>query len=117
MQTKPAITQHYWNRYRVEPICPAHKPRYNGDAEQAEYLRQWTEKRRRRQRLQVVPRTEVTEEEHKQRIERAMYLVGLPCSVLALALTIFLLIVHFGFWTIPALLSAWGLHRVWRRWE
>ena len=50
MQTN-RITQHYRNRYQVEPICPAHKPRYNGDAEQAEYLRQWTEKRRRRQRL------------------------------------------------------------------
>jgi hypothetical protein len=27
MQTKPAITQHYWNRYRVEPIYPVDKPR------------------------------------------------------------------------------------------
>lgn len=27
MQTKPAITQHYWNRYRVEPIRPVDKPR------------------------------------------------------------------------------------------
>lgn len=98
-----AITQSYWRKYE--------------DEEQAEYLRQWTEKRRRRQRLQVVPRTEVTEEEYVQRIERAMYLVGLPCSVLALGITIFLLIVHFGFWTIPALLSAAGLRWIWRSGE
>lgn len=27
MQTKPAITQHYWNRYRVEPVKATDKPR------------------------------------------------------------------------------------------
>mgnify|MGYP001218814717 CR=1 FL=1 len=27
MQTKPAITQHYWNRYQVEPVKAAAKPR------------------------------------------------------------------------------------------
>lgn len=84
------------------------------DEEQAEYLRKWVEARKRRQRLQIVPRTEVTEENTMQRIERAMYLVGLPCGVLALLLTIFLLIVHFGWWTIPAIASAAGLHWLWK---
>jgi hypothetical protein len=27
MQTKPAITQHYWNQYRVEPVHKTDKPR------------------------------------------------------------------------------------------
>lgn len=27
MQTKPAITQHYWNRYRVEAVKAVDKPR------------------------------------------------------------------------------------------
>jgi hypothetical protein len=27
MLTKPAITQHYWNQYRVEPVRAAAKPR------------------------------------------------------------------------------------------
>ena len=26
MQTKPAITQHYWNRYRGEPVKATDKP-------------------------------------------------------------------------------------------
>ena len=28
MQTKPAITQHYWNRYRVEPVKATDKPSF-----------------------------------------------------------------------------------------
>jgi len=27
MQTKPAITQHYWNQYRVEAVKAVDKPR------------------------------------------------------------------------------------------
>ena len=27
MQTKPAITQHYWNQYRVETVHKTDKPR------------------------------------------------------------------------------------------
>jgi len=53
MQTN-RITQHYWNRYRVEPIHKTAKPRQSTE----DIERDWVEAKRRRQRLQVVPRTE-----------------------------------------------------------
>ena len=83
------------------------------DAGQAEHLQQWANARRREKRVQVIPKTELSEEAQIERLLRLMYLVGMPCAVLAAGLTIFLLITHFGWWTVPALLSAYGLHWAW----
>jgi hypothetical protein len=98
MQTN-RITQHYRNRYhRVEPICPVARPRYNDDAEQAEYLRRWTEKRKQRQRLQVVPRTETREEIEMYKLEvKIMDWVGRITGVVAAILFI---------WFIGAVITA-----------
>lgn len=59
MRTKPAITQHYWGQCRrVEPVCPTEKPRLRQqqeDAEQAECLREWVEKRKQERRITYLP--------------------------------------------------------------
>lgn len=112
--TGKAITQHYWG---VQPITPAARPRRV--ERQAQELKDWTEAQKRQRRLQVVPRTEITEQEQTAAIVECMDAFGKPIMWASIIGIMVLLLVHnYGLWIVPGLASVWGLKMLWPRlWE
>ena len=109
-----AITQHYWG---VQPITPAGKSRRVTHQEgQARQLEAYIEARKRERRLQVVPRTEITEAEEIQAIVESIDVIGKPIMWAAgIGILIVLLVQNYGLWIIPGLVSIWGLKKLWPR--
>jgi hypothetical protein len=105
-----AITQHYWG---VQPITPAARPRREGQAQQ---LQDYVDAQKRAKRVQVLPRTEITEQEQTQALVECMDAWGYPLMWAAIiGVLVVMLVQNYGWWIVPGLVSVWGLRKVWGR--
>lgn len=91
---KNGITQHYWAA---------------GKEAQALHLAEWTEARRREGRLTILPNTETQQFIQLQKMIWSMTMIGLTAAAGAVIGIVALMIYHFNWWVIPALISAVGL--------
>ncbi len=92
-----AITQHY----------------YDG---QAQGLQEWTEARKRERRVQVIPRTEITEAEEISLIVESIDVIGRPIMWAAIVGVLVLMLVnHYGWAIVPMVGALVGLRRIWGR--
>jgi hypothetical protein len=105
-----AITQHYWG---VQPITPAARPRREGQAQQ---LQDHIDAQKRAKRVQVLPRTEITEQEEISLLVESIDVIGRPIMWAAIVGVLVLALVHnYGWWIVPGLGCVWGLRKVWGR--
>jgi hypothetical protein len=101
-----AITQHYWG---PQPITPAARPRREGQAQQ---LQDYVDTQKRAKRVQVLPRTEITEQ--TAAIVESIDAWGYPIMWAAIiAVLVLMLVNNYGWWIVPGLVSVWGLRKVW----
>lgn len=104
-----AITQHYWG---PQPITPAARPRRVEG--QAQRLQEYVEAQRRAKRVQVLPRTEITEQEQTQALVECMDAWGYPLMwATIIGILVLMLVNHYGWAIVPMVASAWGLRKIW----
>ena len=93
-----SITQHYWG---PQPITPAAKPRREG---QAQELQDYVDARKRAKRVQVLPRTAITEQEQAQALVECMDAFGKPIMWAAIiGILVLALVQNYGWWIVPGL--------------
>jgi hypothetical protein len=105
-----AITQHYWG---VQPITPAARPRREGQAQQ---LQDYVDAQKRAKRVQVLPRTEITEQEQTQALVECMDAWGYPIMWAAIiGVLVLILVNHYGWAIVPMAGALVGLRGIWGR--
>lgn len=77
-------------------------------------MRLWIETRgRNKQKLILLPQSEAREAEELARLERKMAWIGVPCLVLTILLSLWLLFYHLGCWGIVPLAAVLALRYFW----
>ena len=105
-----AITQHYWG---VQPITPAARPRREGQAQQ---LQDYIDAQKRAKRVQVLPRTEITEQEQTQALVECLDAWGYPLMWAAIiGVLVLMLVQNYGWWIVVMAGALIGLRKIWPR--